>query len=228
MGIYVFNADALISALTTQDDGVNRTDFGKNVIPSMVANDRVFAYPFEGYWVDVGTIDSYWKTSMEMIDPNHTLNLYDPSWVIHTRSEERPPAKIGPQAIISQSMICNGCSIHGTVERSILSPGVYVAPGAVVRDSVIMTDTWIGPGAVVDKSIIDKNVVVGANAVVGSGDDLDTPNVLQPDKVNTGINVIGKGARIPADCVIGRNVVVNAERVEAQFPTAHIASGSTV
>lgn len=228
MGIYVFNADALITALTTQDDGVNRTDFGKNVIPSMVANDRVFAYPFEGYWVDVGTIDSYWKTSMEMIDPNHTLNLYDPAWIIHTRSEERPPAKIGPQATISQSMVCNGCTIHGTVERSILSPGVYVAPGAIVRDSVIMTDSWVGPGAVVDKTIIDKDVVVGANAIVGSGTDYDTPNTLQPDKVNTGINVIGKGARIPAESILGRNVVINAERNESQFPAKTIPSGSTI
>lgn len=228
MGIYVFNADALIQALTTQDNGVARTDFGKHVIPSMVAADRVVAYPFSGYWVDVGTIDSYWRTSMELLDPTNTLNLYDPDWVLHTRSEERPPAKIGPGAMVNQSMVCNGCTVLGTVERSVLSPGVYVAPGAIVRDSVIMTDTWIGPGSVIDKVIIDKQVIIGANAVVGYGDDLLTPNAKQPDKVNTGISVIGKNAHIPADCRIGRNVVVNADCREADFPTLDVRSGMTI
>ena len=228
MGIYVFNADALIQALTTQDNGVARTDFGKHVIPSMVDTDRVVAYPFSGYWVDVGTIDSYWRTSMELLDPTNTLNLYDPDWVLHTRSEERPPAKIGPGAMVNQSMVCNGCTVLGTVERSVLSPGVYVAPGAIVRDSVIMTDTWIGPGSVIDKVIIDKQVIIGANAVVGYGDDLLTPNAKQPDKVNTGISVIGKNAHIPADCRIGRNVVVNADCREADFPTLDVRSGMTI
>ena len=228
MGIYVFNADALIRALTTQDNGVARTDFGKHVIPSMVEADRVVAYPFSGYWVDVGTIDSYWRTSMELLDPTNTLNLYDPDWVLHTRSEERPPAKIGPGAMVNQSMVCNGCTVLGTVERSVLSPGVYVAPGAIVRDSVIMTDTWIGPGSVIDKVIIDKQVVIGANAVVGYGDDLLTPNAKQPDKVNTGISVIGKNAHIPANCHIGRNVVVNADCREADFPTLDVRSGMTI
>lgn len=228
MGIYVFSTEALVKGLTTLDNGVARTDFGKHVIPSMVANDHVVAYPFEGYWVDVGTIDSYWRTSMEMIDPAHTLNLYDPNWVIHTRSEERAPAKIGPQAAMSQSMVCNGCTIRGTVERSVLSPGVYVSPGAIVRDSVIMTDTWIGPGAVLDKVIVDKQVVIGAGAVIGYGDDLTTPNEKQPDKVNTGISVIGKGARIPAGCKIGRNVVIGAERTEEEFPSLDIRTGMTV
>ena len=228
MGIYVFNADALIQALTTQDNGVARTDFGKHVIPSMVDADRVVAYPFSGYWVDVGTIDSYWRTSMELLDPTNTLNLYDPDWVLHTRSEERPPAKIGPGAMVNQSMVCNGCTVLGTVERSVLSPGVYVAPGAIVRDSVIMTDTWIGPGSVIDKVIIDKQVIIGANAVVGYGDDLLTPNAKQPDKVNTGISVIGKNAHIPADCRIGRNVVVNADCREADFPTLDVRSGMTI
>ena len=116
----------------------------------------------------------------------------------------------------------------GTVERSVLSPGVYVAPGAIVRDSVIMTDTWIGPGSVIDKVIVDKQVVIGANAVVGYGDDLTTPNSNQPDKVNTGISVIGKNAHIPADCRIGRNVVINADCRDIDFPTLDVRSGMTI
>jgi len=228
MGIYVFNTDALVAGLTALDNGVARTDFGKHVIPAMVDQDRVYAYPFEGYWVDVGTIDSYWKTSLELLDPTHSLNLYDPNWVLHTRSEERPPAKIGPQATIQQSMVCNGCTVRGTVERSVLSPGVYVSPGAIIRDSVVMTDTWVGPGAVLDKVIIDKQVVIGAGAIVGHGDDLHVPNALQPDKVNTGITVVGKSAHIPAGCIIGRNVVIGAERTEADFPALQIPSGASV
>jgi glucose-1-phosphate adenylyltransferase len=125
-------------------------------------------------------------------------------------------------------MICNGCTVRGTVERSVLSPGVYVSPGAIIRDSVVMTDTWVGPGAVLDKVIIDKQVVIGAGAIVGHGDDLHVPNVLQPDKVNTGITVIGKGAQIPAGCTIGRNVVIGAERTEVDFPSLHIQSGASV
>lgn len=228
MGIYVFNATALIRALTSQDNGVARTDFGKHVIPSMVLADRVAAYPFSGYWVDVGTIDSYWRTSMELLDPSNTLNLYDPNWVVHTRSEERPPAKIGPNATVNQSMVCNGCTVLGIVERSVLSPGVYVAPGAIVRDSVIMTDTWIGPGSVLDKVIVDKQVVIGANAVIGYGDDLHLPNAIQPDKVNTGISIIGKNTHIPANCHIGRNVVINAGCRETDFPSLDIQSGMTI
>jgi glucose-1-phosphate adenylyltransferase len=128
MGIYVFNAEVLRSRLRGNGDGQPRIDFGKHVIPAMIKDAAVFAYPFEGYWVDVGTVDSYWETSMELLDPTNTLNLYDPTWRIHTRSEERPPAKLGPQARLARTMICNGCTVRGTVERSVLSPGVYVSP----------------------------------------------------------------------------------------------------
>ncbi len=228
MGIYIFNAEMLVKRLSDGGEGNPRIDFGKHVIPAMVREDAVFAYPFDGYWVDVGTIQSYWETSMDLLNPSNTLNLYDPTWVIHTRSEERPPSKIGPQARIAQSMISNGCNVRGTVERSVLSPGVYVSPGAIVRDSVVMNDTWIGPGAVLDRVIVDKNVVVGAGVRLGVGDDLATPNKKEPEKLNTGVTVVGKGAHIPAGATIGRNVVINADRDEDQFPAGAIESGETI
>lgn len=228
MGIYVFGAEVLRRALGGDGDGSPRIDFGKHVIPSMIKHEAVFAYPFEGYWVDVGTIQSYWETSMDLLDPTNTLNLYDPTWRIHTRSEERPPAKVGPQARISCSMICNGCTIRGTVEHSVLSPGVYVSPGAIVRDSVVMNDTWIGPGAVLDRVIVDKNVVVGAGAQVGYGEDFDVPNKEQGDKMTTGITVVGKGAHIPAAIRIGRNVLINADRDHEHFPKDEVKSGETI
>jgi glucose-1-phosphate adenylyltransferase len=228
MGIYIFNADVLYRRLSEGGEGGPRIDFGKHVIPAMVASDRVFAYPFEGYWVDVGTIQSYWETSMELLDPTNTLNLYDPTWIIHTRSEERPPAKFGPQARVSRSMVCNGCTVRGTVEHSVLSPGVYVSPGAIVRNSVVMNDTWIGPGAVLDRVIVDKNVVVGPGVHLGEGDDLDTVNKEMPDRLTTGVTVVGKGAHIPGGLRIGRNVLINADRDEDSFPSDVVPSGETI
>jgi glucose-1-phosphate adenylyltransferase len=228
MGIYVFSGDVLRARLGEGSGESPRIDFGKHVIPSMLGRDRVYAYQFEGYWVDVGTIQSYWETSMELLDPSCALNLYDQSWTIHTRSTERPPAKIGPQGRVHRSMVCNGCNVRGTVEHSMLSPGVYVSPGAIVRDSIVMNDTWIGPGAVLDKVIIDKGVVIGAGAVVGWGDDMGLTNKLQPDKLTTGISVVGKGSHIPPGVRIGRNVVINADRDAEDFPDGDVASGETI
>jgi glucose-1-phosphate adenylyltransferase len=165
---------------------------------------------------------------MQLLDPSLDFDLYDLDWLIRTRSEERPAAKIGPQARVSSSIICNGCTVRGTVERSVLSPGVYVSPGAIVRDSVVMNDTWIGPGAILDRVIIDKQVVVGAGAHVGVGDDLSVPNKTQPDKLNTGVTVVGKAAHIPPGINVGRNVVINADRDEGDFPGGDVPSGETI
>jgi glucose-1-phosphate adenylyltransferase len=229
MGIYVFSTDVLIRRLTEGSAESPRIDFGKDVIPSMIAEDKVYAYRFEGYWVDVGTIQSYWETNLALTKPNGSdlLNLHDPNWVVHTRSEERPPVKLGPQAQVADSLISNGCVIRGRVERSVLSPGVYVSPGAVVREAVIINDTWIGPGAIIDRAIVDENAVIGAGTFVGYGDDM-TPNQQMPDKLNTGITVVGAGAHIPGGLVIGRNVLVHSERLESDFPAAEIRSGETV
>lgn len=229
MGIYVFSTDVLIQRLTEGSAESPRIDFGKDVIPSMIVQDKVYAYPFEGYWVDVGTIQSFWETNLALTRPDGSeqLNLHDPNWVIHTRSEERPPVKLGPQAQVVNSLISNGCVIRGRVENSVLSPGVYVSPGAVVRESVIINDTWIGPGAIIDRTIVDENAVIGAGTFVGYGEDM-TPNQQMPDKLNTGITVVGAGAHIPGGLVIGRNVLIHSERVESDFPATEIRSGETV
>jgi len=230
MGIYVFRADVLRERLPELAKEHLDLDFGKHVIPAMVERDRVFAYPFEGYWVDVGTIQAYWETSMALLDPDSPLRLYDREWTIHTRSYERPLAKIGPQARVVQSMICNGCIVRGYVERSVLSPGVYVSPGARVRESVVMNDTWIGPGAVLDRVVVDKEVVVGSGAHLGWGDDLDVPNRLLGDQLSTGITVVGKAAHIPPNIRIGRNVLINADVDEEAFAPFGdlVPSGETV
>ena len=230
MGIYVFRADVLRERLLESAKEHADLDFGKHVIPGMIENDKVFAYPFEGYWVDVGTVQAYWETSMTLLDPDSPLRLYDREWTIHTRSYERPPAKTGPQARVIQSMICNGCVVRGHVERSVLSPAVYVSPGAIVRDSVVMNGTWIGPGAVLDHVIVDKDVVVGSGAHVGWGKDTKTPNKVWGDLLRAGITMVGKGAHIPSNIRIGRNVLINTDVDEDAFAKFGdtVPSGETV
>jgi glucose-1-phosphate adenylyltransferase len=224
LGIYVFSKRALEHWLS--DD---RPDFGGNVIPAMLAGGaRVFGYRFDGYWQDVGTVESYWRAQMELLDDHPPLDLYDRSWVIHTRSEERAPARIGPTANVHRSLVSHGCLILGTVERSILSPGVRVDPGAVVRDSVVMFDTHIRAGAVLDRAIIDKEVSVGPNAVIGMGNDFTTPNRHEPTRLNTGITVVGKRAIIPAGAHIGRNVKIAEGVRPSDFPSKHVKSGGSV
>jgi len=229
MGIYVFNTDILLQRLSEGTPEAPRIDFGKDVIPAMISQDKVYAYAFEGYWVDVGTVQSYWETNLALTTPEgrDSINLHDPNWIVHTRSEERPPVKLGPQAQVINSMVSNGCVIRGKVERSVLSPGVYVSPGAMVRESVIINDTWIGPGAIVERTIIDENVIVGAGTKLGFGEDM-TPNQDMPDKLNTGITVVGAGAQIAGGLTIGRNVLIRSDRFESEFPGTEIASGETV
>ncbi len=137
--------------------------------------------------------------------------------------------KIGLQAQVACSLVANGCTVRGRVEHSVLSPGVYVSPEAVVRDSIVMNDTWIGPGAVLDRVIVDKDVVIGAATRLGDGGD-NAPNRVEPDRLNTGISVVGKGAHIPEQFRIGRNVVVRPNAREENFIHCHgeIPSGETV
>jgi glucose-1-phosphate adenylyltransferase len=230
MGVYIFNTTALLERLQALSAKHADLDFGKHVIPSMLEAYNLQAFPFDGYWVDVGTVDAYWSTSMELISGQSKLDLYDTQWLIHTRSEERAPAKAGPQSRVRGSMICNGCIVRGQVIRSVLSPGVYVSPGAIVRESVVMNDTWIGPGAVVDHCIVDKNVVVGAGTELGWGDDFDTPNAVAPDRFFTGPTIVGKGAHVPAAVRIGRNVVIQVDVDEEAFDAfgGVVPSGATV
>ena len=229
MGIYAFTVNKLQRRLNEASKDTPRDDFGKDVIPAMLAaGDRIMAYRFEGYWVDVGTIDSYWATNLDLIAPNPALDLYTDNWPIHTKSEEKPPAKLGPQSKVVSSLISNGCIIRGVVINSVLSPGVYVSPGAVVKDSVVMNDVWVGPGALLDKMVVDKNVHIGAGAVVGTGDE-SVANVQMPDKLFAGISVIGKGAYLPDGVRVGRNVLINSGRDSEHFPPdGVVADGQTI
>ena len=224
MGVYVFSKRALVRWLS--DD---RPDFGANIIPAMLdGGARVFGYRFDGYWQDVGTIQSFWEANMALLDDRPELDLYDREWLIHTRSEERAPAKIGPTAQVHRSMISHGCVINGTVVNSVLSPGVRVDVGAVVRDSIVMFDTVVRSGAVVDRAILDKEVVVGQGAIIGDGPDFDTPNKAEPTRLNTGITVVGKQSVVRQGVRLGRNVKVGEGVRAADFTSRVIRSGGTV
>jgi glucose-1-phosphate adenylyltransferase len=224
MGVYVFSKRALQRWLSE-----GRRDFGANVIPAMLdGGARVFGYRFDGYWQDVGTIQSFWEANMALLDDRPELDLYDRDWLIHTRSEERAPAKVGSTSQVHRSMISHGCVINGTVVNSVLSPGVRVDVGAVVRDSILMFDTVVRSGAVVDRAILDKEVVVGQGAIVGEGPYDDTPNKLEPGRLNTGITVVGKQSVVPRGTRIGRNVKVGEKVRATDFPSRSIKSGGTV
>jgi glucose-1-phosphate adenylyltransferase len=237
MGIYVFERDVLVRRLE-EDAHIagSKRDFGRDVVPRMVEHDRVYAYPFRGYWRDVGTIQSYWESNMGLLNDPPDFDLYDTDWVIHTRSEERPPARITERGDVHTSLISHGCIVNGNVHHSVLSPGVFVAEGALVRDSIVFTDCIIGPGSELDRVILDKNVVVGADVKLGDGDST-RPNRTQPRNLQSGITVVGKGARIPTGLRIGRNCLIAADVMERDFQrflstNGHVgkelASGETV
>jgi glucose-1-phosphate adenylyltransferase len=225
MGIYAFKRSFLQQWLT--GEGLTQHDFGRDVLPSLLKKARVFAFNYQGYWADVGTIQAYFEANMALLGETPALDLYDPDWVIHTRSEERPAVYVGADARVDGNLLCDGCRIDGTVTRSVIGPGVYIAAGAVVRDAILMKDSYVGEGAVVDHVITDKRVVIGAGARVGDSED-NTPNQLSPNRLNTGITVIGKRAQIPAGLSIGRNVEINMNCPASVFPKEGVKSGETV
>ncbi len=212
MGVYLFSLDVLDSVL--REDAVRTTsshDFGRDVIPRMIENKmKVFAYPFSGYWVDVGAVSAYWETHMDLVAHPPVLDLTDRSWVIHTRSEERPPVRIEAGATVRDSLVTDGSVLAGgsLVEHSVLSPGVYVGPDAVVRESVILTDTYIEAGAIVERAVVDKNCVIGHNARVGR---------LEEGAEDLGIVLIGKNTHLPTGIVVGRGVRIGSDLRNEDF-----------
>jgi glucose-1-phosphate adenylyltransferase len=224
MGVYVFSWHALREALTPE-----RIDFGGDVLPGMVAEGkRVFAYEYGGYWQDVGTVEAYWRANIDLLSDAPEIDLYDRGWLIYTRSEERAPAFVAAAATVTRSMISHGCVVEGSVERSILSPGVHIAAGATVRDSIVMFDTEVGPGATLDRAIVDKEVTIGAGAVIGIGDDL-RPNRDEPERLYAGLTLVGKQATIPPRAVIGRNCRIDPSVTAADFGRRRLLrSGETL
>jgi glucose-1-phosphate adenylyltransferase len=223
MGIYVFSLPVLDRLLL--DDSKRRDsthDFGRDIIPRMLQMGmNVYAYPYGGYWVDVGTVDSYWQAHMDLLRHPPDLDLNDRSWIIHTKSEERPPVLIQEGALVKNSLITDGSIIApgARVERSVLSPGVYVGPNAVVRESILLTECSIEAGARVERAIIDKYVTIGHQAQVGRIID-GAPGV--------GVTVVGKNAQVPSAMVIGRGAAINPDVGVDHFPRQGVAEGQVL
>jgi glucose-1-phosphate adenylyltransferase len=229
MGIYVFNYEYLIKLLVEDKELV---DFGMHLVPKAIARDNVFAYPFTGYWRDVGTIQAYWEANMDLLKDDPEIS--PEAWGIRPNLEseqllaDRIPARIAAGSRISRSMISAGCVIEGEVVNSVLSPGVKVGPGCRVRDSIILHDCIVEEGATVDLAIMDKRVKIGKGAVVGEGDNKNIPNSKYPDHLYTGITLIGKEADIPPGTIIGRNCIINPWRKQKDFKDTVLQDGATI
>ena len=210
MGIYVFTWEKLRKYLEQdEEDPKSQNDFGKNVLPAMLnAGEAMYAYRFEGYWKDVGTIDSLWESNMDLLDPNVPLELNDPEWRIYSRNPVMPPHYVAKGATIQNSLAAEGCNVYGTVDFSVLFAGVYVAPGATVRDSIIMPGARIEEGATVQYAIVAEDSVVGANSVVGQRPE-DVEN-----KEDWGVAVIGPGCKLAPGTVVPPKAMIDAEEVE--------------
>jgi glucose-1-phosphate adenylyltransferase len=211
MGVYLYNLNVLDRALWEDHQRTESThDFGKDILPRLVNSGlKVCAYPFEGYWVDVGTVDTYWHAHMDLLATPPSVNLNDRSWIVHTRTEERPPVWIAKGSQINDSMITDGCEIEPgvVINRSVLSPGVLVRQGAVIRESIILTGTEIGRGVVLEHAIIDKKVIIGANSHVGS--------IVSPTEPQ--LTMIGKNTLIPDGFTVEAGAVIGTDVIDTDF-----------
>ena len=226
MGIYIFSWPVLKDALLEKKEQPG-CDFGKHVIPyCFEQGKRMFAYEFNGYWKDVGTLGSYWEANMELIDIVPDFNLYEEYWKIYTKDGSLPPQYISENAVINKSIICNGSEIYGEVHNSIISTGVVVGEGSVVRDSIIMQDTVVGKGCVIDRAIVAENVSIGDYVTMGVGD--DTPNKVKPDIYSFGLVTIGENSCIPSGVRIGRNTAISGVTVKEDYKNDVLESGETL
>ena len=207
MGIYIFTWSKLREYLIRdEEDKTSSNDFGKNIIPNMLADkQKLVAWPFEGYWKDVGTIDSLWEANMDLLDPNVPLDVWDPSWKIFSRTSGHPGHHIGKLAHVDNSMVTEGCEVEGTVQNSVLFAGAVVAKGATVESSIIMPGAVVEEGAEVYYSIIAENVVVKKGAVVGA-----KPEDVE-DKSKWGVAVGGEGVTIGEGAKVGPKAMLEKD-----------------
>ena len=204
MGIYMFNYKKLKQYLIEDENTEgSANDFGKNIIPNMLAaGESMYAYPFSGYWKDVGTVSSLWEANMDLLGENPVFNLHDRSWRIFSRTSAAPAQFVGEGGVIDNALVSEGCEIYGTVKDSVLFNNVTVEQGAVVTNSVVMGGVTIKAGAMVNNVIIAENTTVGAGAVVGDN-----------TKPGDNITILGSDLSLPSGMVIGGGLLVNAEKL---------------
>lgn len=226
MGIYIFSWPVLREALIKLKDQP-ACDFGKHIIPYChEQGKRIFAYEYNGYWKDVGTLGSYWESNMELIDLIPVFNLYEEFWKIYTKSDRIPPQYIAKDAVVDKAIIGEGCEIYGEVHNSVIGCGVTIEEGAVVRDSIIMSSTTIGAGTTVDKAIIAEGVTVGKNCELGIGEEKE--NKVKPSVYAFGLVTIGEDSVIPDGVKIGKNTAISGITEPADYPDGLLDGGETL
>ena len=226
MGIYIFSWKVLKEALIKLKNQQG-CDFGKHVIPYCFENNkRIFAFEYNGYWKDVGTLSSYWEANMELIDIIPVFNLYEEFWKIYTKTDALPPQYVSKDAYIEKSIIGEGSEIYGQVYNSVIGTSVTIEEGAVVRDSIIMQGSVVKKGSVINKAIIAENVDIGENTQLGVGEEV--PNVEKPKIYNSGLVTIGENSVIPDGIKIGKNTAISGVTVPEDYTDGMLPGGGII
>lgn len=227
MGIYIFSWGVLKEALEKAERLYADSDFGKHVIPMLLAEGAaVYCYRFADYWKDVGTIESYWAANMELIKTVPDFNLYEDFWRIYTSADHQPPQYASAESDIRASFLSEGCEVYGKVYNSVLGPGVIIEAGAEVYDSIIMEDCHIGKGCYLQRCIVDDGCVIGRGAKIGVGENV--PNEYRPDVYSTGITVIGEYSSVPENVSIGKNCVIDGATEPGDYENLQLQSGKSI
>ncbi len=226
MGIYIFSWKVLKDALITMKDQ-NGCDFGKHIIPYCFENDmRLFAYEFNGYWKDVGTLASYWQANMELIDLIPEFNLYEEYWKIYTKSDTIEPQYVAPEGHIERCIVGEASEIYGRVTGSVVGSNVHIGRGSIVRDSIIMKDTYIGDNVTIDKSIVAENCRIGDGVVLGVGEEVE--NKLNAGIYSFGLVTIGEDSVLPDNVRVGKNTAISGVTEASDYPDGVLAGGETI
>ena len=226
MGIYIFSWPVLRDALISLKDQQS-CDFGKHIIPYCFKNNRqMYAYEFNGYWKDVGTLGSYWEANMELIDLIPEFNLYEEYWKIYTKNDEIAPQYIADEGQVERCIMGEGTECFGHVQNCVIGANVQIGRGAVIRDSIIMRDTVIGDNVTIDKSIIAENCKIGSDVVLGFGD--EKPNVLNENIYGFGLVTIGEDSVIPDGVKIGKNTAISGETYIEDYQDGILPGGEVI
>ena len=226
MGIYIFNWKTLKEALVRMADQT-ALDFGKHIIPYCHAQGApLYAYEFNGYWKDVGTLSSYWEANMELIDIVPEFNLYEEYWKIYTKSEILPPQYLAATSVVERSIIGEGTDIYGKVYNSVIGCGVTIGEGTVIRDSIIMNNTVIGAGCELNKAIVAENVVIQDKVRLGVGEEVK--NETHPHIYNQGLVCIGEKSVLPAGLTVGKNACIFGKTDKEDYQDLTLSSGKTL
>ena len=227
MGIYIFNWKVLRNALRLAEKNHNNSDFGKHIIPFCLKQDyHVVAYEFEGFWRDVGTLESYWQTNMELISLVPEFNLYEEYWKIYTNNEIQPPQYIADSAYVERCILGEGTEIYGNVTNCVIGANVTIEKGCYIKDSIIMTNARIKENTRIERSVISEDVLIGKNVVIGEGENIK--NSLNPDIYDSGITVVGEDATVPDDVWIGKNCAINGKTTVDNYVNKRLESGQSV